>query len=102
MSTAHGRDESTQREPATNYTNLGGQWLVPAADRPGTGDSPGDGRPASGTGQFKTSHFAHRGFGPGSGGWPAEFVRALGGGHHAGGAGGPVRAAHLSGLGGGP
>jgi hypothetical protein len=33
-STAHGRDESTQHEPATLNLNLGGQWLVPTADRP--------------------------------------------------------------------
>ena len=29
--TAHGRDESTQCEPATYYIDPGGQWLVPTS-----------------------------------------------------------------------
>jgi hypothetical protein len=32
VGTAQGRDESTQREPATFDINLGGQWLVAATD----------------------------------------------------------------------
>ena len=41
---AQGRDEPTQRELAAFDFDFGGAWLVAPADRPGTGDQPGDGR----------------------------------------------------------
>ena len=39
---AQGRDEYTQREPATFGFDLGGAWLVASADRARTGPQPGD------------------------------------------------------------
>jgi hypothetical protein len=44
---AQGRDESTQREPATFDNDLGGAWLVAPAHGAGAGDPPRDGRKAS-------------------------------------------------------
>lgn len=58
--TAQRRDEFTQRELTTFHNDLGGKWLVPAADRARTGHRPGDGRAAFTTGRFKTSQSAHR------------------------------------------
>ena len=53
---AQGRDESTEREPAAFHINVGGQWLVEPADRPRTGDQPGDGRQICPAEPVKTSH----------------------------------------------
>ena len=57
---ALGRDESTQREPATFDFDFGGTWLVAPADCAGTGHQPGDGRQVSAAGLFKTGHFDPR------------------------------------------
>jgi energy-coupling factor transporter ATP-binding protein EcfA2 len=54
---AQGRDESTQREPATFDNDLGSPWLVAPADRARTGPQPRDGAPVSAAGGFKTGHF---------------------------------------------
>jgi len=43
--TAQGRDEHTQREPATFDFDLGSAWLVASADCARTGPQPGDGGP---------------------------------------------------------
>ena len=58
--TAQGRNEYTQREPATFDFDLGSAWLVAPADRPGTGDQPGDGGQVSAVGAVKTGHFDPR------------------------------------------
>ena len=57
---AQGRDESTEREPAAFHINVGGQWLVGPADRPRTGDQPGDGWQICPAEPVKTSHSALR------------------------------------------
>ena len=57
---AQGRDEPTQRELAAFDFDIGGAWLVAPADRPGTGDQPGDGGQVSAVGAVKTGHFDPR------------------------------------------
>ena len=37
VGTAHRRGEYTQRELTTFHNDLGGEWLVAATNRPGTG-----------------------------------------------------------------
>lgn len=60
VETAQGRDEPTQRELAAFDFDFGGAWLVAPADRPGTGDQPGDDRQVSAAGPVKTGHFDPR------------------------------------------
>src|ERR1044072_5478449 len=60
VTTAHGRDESTQCELATFDNDLGSAWLVSPADCARTGHPPRNGRTPFAIGRFKTAQCAHR------------------------------------------
>jgi len=60
VKTAQGRDEYTQREPATFDFDIGSAWLVAPVDCARTGPQPGDGGQVSATGPVKTGHFDPR------------------------------------------